>query len=247
MSERDVDKKLDELLDEAIPIYEKGKNKEKIEEISFSKEHEAKMKKMFERVKRKEDFLDMAKVVTKVAAVLVVAFVLLGTFEPSNSAWKKRITEFFVKDEGTGYSWIVYDDSGDSYKLNFDAQKKNTGKNYKITFFNYLPDDEYILNIKSDNDINKYFQLKSDKKTISAKISKDTSMKALDTENTESEKITINGININYYIKDNMCSYTWFKDDYLFRFYGKNVEDDEMTKIIENINYDEIDKIFEKN
>ena len=29
MSERDVDKKLDELLDEAIPIYEKGKNEEK--------------------------------------------------------------------------------------------------------------------------------------------------------------------------------------------------------------------------
>lgn len=245
MSERDVDKKLDELLDEAIPIYEKGKNEEKIEEISFSKEHEAKMEKMFERIKRKEDFLDMAKVVTKVAAVLVVAFVLLGTFEPSNSAWKKRITEFFVKDEETGYLWVVYGDSGDSYELNFDTQKK-TNRKYRITFFDYLPSG-YTLNIKSNNNINKYFQLKSDTKIISAKISKDTNMKALDTENTKSEKVTIDGINVNYYIKDNMCSYTWFKDDYLFRFYGKNVEDDEMTKIIENINYDEIDKIFEKN
>ena len=246
MSERDVDKKLDELLDEAIPIYEKGKNKEKIEEISFSKEHEAKMKKMFERVKRKEDFLDMAKVVTKVAAVLVVAFVLLGTFEPSNSAWKKRITEFFVKDEGTGYSWIVYDDSGDSYKLNFDAQKKNTGKNYKITFFNYLPDG-YTLIIKTNNSVNKYFQLESNEKVISVKISESLSVKALDTEDTESEKININNIETTHYIKDDICSYTWFKDGYLFRFYGKNVEGDEMIKIIENINYDEIDKIFEKN
>lgn len=245
MSERDVDKKLDELLDEAIPIYEKGKNKEKIEEISFSKEHEAKMKKMFERVKRKEDFLDMAKVVTKVAAVLVVAFVLLGTFEPSNSAWKKRITEFFVKDEGTGYSWIVYDDSGDSYKLNFDAQKKNTGKNYKITFFNYLPDG-YTLIIKTNNSVNKYFQLESNEKVISVKISESLSVKALDTEDTESEKININNIETTHYIKDDICSYTWFKDGYLFRFYGKNVEGDEMIKIIENINYDEIDKIFEK-
>ncbi len=246
MSERDVDKKLDELLDEAIPIYEKGKNEEKIEEISFSKEHEAKMKKMFERVKRKEDFLDMAKVVTKVAAVLVVAFVLLGTFEPSNSAWKKRITEFFVKDEGTGYSWIVYDDSGDSYKLNFDAQKKNTGKNYKITFFNYLPDG-YTLIIKTNNSVNKYFQLESNEKVISVKISESLSVKALDTEDTESEKININNIETTHYIKDDICSYTWFKDGYLFRFYGKNVEGDEMIKIIENINYDEIDKIFEKN
>ena len=245
MSERDVDKKLDELLDEAIPIYEKGKNKEKIEEIIFSKEHEAKMKKMFERVKRKEDFLDMAKVVTKVAAVLVVAFVLLGTFEPSNSAWKKRITEFFVKDEGTGYSWIVYDDSGDSYKLNFDAQKKNTGKNYKITFFNYLPDG-YTLIIKTNNSVNKYFQLESNEKVISVKISESLSVKALDTEDTESEKININNIETTHYIKDDICSYTWFKDGYLFRFYGKNVEGDEMIKIIENINYDEIDKIFEK-
>lgn len=241
MSERDVDKKLDELLDEAIPIYEKGKNEEKIEEISFSKEHEAKMEKMFERIKRKEDFLDMAKVVTKVAAVLVVAFVLLGTFEPSNSAWKKRITEFFVKDEGTGYSWIVYDDSGDSYKLNFDAQKKNTGKNYKITFFNYLPDG-YTLIIKTNNSVNKYFQLE----VISVKISESLSVKALDTEDTESEKININNIETTHYIKDDICSYTWFKDGYLFRFYGKNVENDEMIKIIENINYDEIDKIFEK-
>ena len=246
MSERDVDKKLDELLDEAIPIYEKGKNEEKIEEISFSKEHEAKMKKMFERVKRKEDFLDMAKVVTKVAAVLVVAFVLLGTFEPSNSAWKKRITEFFVKDEGTGYSWIVYDDSGDSYKLNFDAQKKNTGKNYKITFFNYLQDG-YTLIIKTNNSVNKYFQLESNEKVISVKISESLSVKALDTEDTESEKININNIETTHYIKDDICSYTWFKDGYLFRFYGKNVEGDEMIKIIENINYDEIDKIFEKN
>lgn len=245
MSERDVDKKLDELLDEAIPIYEKGKNEEKIEEISFSKEHEAKMEKMFERIKRKEDFLDMAKVVTKVAAVLVVAFVLLGTFEPSNSAWKKRITEFFVKDEGTGYSWIVYDDSGDSYKLNFDAQKKNTGKNYKITFFNYLPDG-YTLIIKTNNSVNKYFQLESNGKVISVKISESLSVKALDTEDTESEKININNIETTHYIKDDICSYTWFKDGYLFRFYGKNVENDEMIKIIENINYDEIDKIFEK-
>ena len=245
MSERDVDKKLDELLDEAIPIYEKGKNEEKIEEISFSKEHEAKMEKMFERIKRKEDFLDMAKVVTKVAAVLVVAFVLLGTFEPSNSAWKKRITEFFVKDEGTGYSWIVYDDSGDSYKLNFDAQKKNTGKNYKITFFNYLPDG-YTLIIKTNNSVNKYFQSESNGKVISVKISESLSVKALDTEDTESEKININNIETTHYIKDDICSYTWFKDGYLFRFYGKNVENDEMIKIIENINYDEIDKIFEK-
>ena len=245
MSERDVDKKLDELLDEAIPIYEKGKNEEKIEEISFSKEHDAKMEKMFERIKRKEDFLDMAKVVTKVAAVLVVAFVLLGTFEPSNSAWKKRITEFFVKDEGTGYSWIVYDDSGDSYKLNFDAQKKNTGKNYKITFFNYLPDG-YTLIIKTNNSVNKYFQLESNGKVISVKISESLSVKALDTEDTESEKININNIETTHYIKDDICSYTWFKDGYLFRFYGKNVENDEMIKIIENINYDEIDKIFEK-
>lgn len=229
MSERDVDKKLDELLDEAIPIYEKGKNEEKIEEISFSKEHEAKMEKMFERIKRKEDFLDMAKVVTKVAAVLVVAFVLLGTFEPSNSAWKKRITEFFVKDEGTGYSWIVYDDSGDSYKLNFDAQKKNTGKNYKITFFNYLPDG-YTLIIKTNNSVNKYFQLESNGKVISVKISESLSVKALDTEDTESEKININNIETTHYIKDDICSYTWFKDGYLFRFYGKNVENDEMIK-----------------
>lgn len=243
MSKQDVNRKLDELLDEAIPMYEKRKNEEKFEDIAFSKEHEAKMKKIFDGVRRKEKFYDVAKVTTRVAAVIIVAFVLLGTFEPSNSAWKKKITEFFIKDEGTGYSWVVYGDSGDSYELNFGTKKKNN-KKCKITFLNYLPNG-YTLDVKSDNEINKYFHLKGNNNCdILIKISKNSNLKALDTENASNEKVIVSGIEMNYYAKGNMCSYAWLKDSYLFRFYGKNIEEYEMTKIVENIDYDEIEKIF---
>lgn len=242
MKEQNVDKKLDELLDEAIPIYLKRKDVPKNEEISFSEEHEKNMQKIFESVDKKEKVHETIKIMCKVAAVFICAIVILGMTEPSNSAWKFKITEFFVKTDSTGYSWVVYGDSGDSYELKFDAQR-DVNKKYKITFMNYLPDG-YTLSINVDNKRIKYFKLKNDNKEISVKISKEVNLKTLDTENADSEKDIINGIAMAHYSKKDTCSYAWFKDNYLFRFYGENVEHEEMTKIIENINYDEIEKVF---
>lgn len=243
MKEQNVDKKLDELLDEAIPIYLKRKDVPKNEEISFSEEHEKNMQKIFESVDKKEKVHETIKIMCKVAAVFICAIVILGMTEPSNSAWKFKITEFFVKEEKESeYSWVVYGDSGDSYELNFNVQK-DKDKTYKITFLDYLPDG-YTLKVNVDNKRIKYFKLKNDNKEISVKISKEVNLKTLDTENADSENIVFNGINMSHFAKEETCSYAWFKDDYLFRFYGKNIEHEEMTKIIENINYDEIEKVF---
>lgn len=242
MKEQNVDKKLDELLDEAIPIYLKRKDAPKKEEISFSEEHEKNMQKIFESVDKKEKVHETIKIMCKVAAVFICAIVILGVTEPSNSAWKFKITEFFVKTDSTGYSWVVYGDSGDSYELNFDAQK-DANKKYKITFLNYLPNG-YTLKVNADNKKTKYFKLINREKIISVKISREDNIKTLDTENVDNESIIINEIKMNHFSKENMCSYAWFKDDYLFRFYGENIEHEEMTKIIENVDYDEIEKVF---
>lgn len=242
MKEQNVDKKLDELLDEAIPIYLKRKDVPKNEEISFSEEHEKNMQKIFESVDKKEKVHETIKIMCKVAAVFICAIVILGMTEPSNSAWKFKITEFFVKTDSTCYSWVVYGDSGDSYELNFDAQK-DVNKKYKITFMNYLPDG-YTLRVNADNKKTKYFKLIDGEKIISVKISKERNIKTLDTENVNNESVVINGIRMSHFLKENMCSYAWFKDDFLFRFYGENIEHEEMTKIIENIDYDEIEKVF---
>lgn len=242
MKEQNVDKKLDELLDEAIPIYLKRKDAPKKEEISFSEEHEKNMQKIFESVDKKEKVHETIKIMCKVAAVFICAIVILGVTEPSNSAWKFKITEFFVRTDSTGYLWVVYGDSGDSYELNFDAQK-DASKKYKITFLNYLPDG-YTLSINVDNKKIKYFELRKADIMISVKISKENNIKMVDTEDVDSENIVFNGINMSHFAKDETCSYAWFKDDYLFRFYGKNIEHEEMTKIIENVDYDEIEKVF---
>lgn len=242
MKEQNVDKKLDELLDEAIPIYLKRKDVPKNEEISFSEEHEKNMQKIFESVDKKEKVHETIKIMCKVAAVFICAIVILGVTEPSNSAWKFKITEFFVKTDSTDYSWVVYGDSGDSYELNFNAQK-DASKKYKITFLNYLPDG-YTLRVNADNKKTKYFKLIDGEKIISVKISKERNIKTLDTENVNNESVVINGIRMSHFLKENMCSYAWFKDDFLFRFYGENIEHEEMTKIIENIDYDEIEKVF---
>lgn len=233
---------LDEILDEALPVYVKAKTEQPDVDIKFSEEHEENMRKIFDGVKRKEKFYYATKVVGKVAAVFVVAGVILCMAQPSNSAWKKKIAQFFVREEGTGYSWVVYDDSGDEYKLNFETSK-NEIRNCKITFLDYLP-AEYTLTVNMNNEKTKYFKLSNNEKTISVKISKEVNMKALDTEATSYLNAVISNIDMNYFSKDNICSYTWYKDNYLFRFYGENVENSEIVKVIENINYEEIEKIF---
>ena len=245
------DKKLDELLSSALPVYVKMKNEnanDADEEVVFSKEHEENMKKLFENMKNGKSTTyhksrtNIAKrLIPKVAIILIAAYAMFGVFMPSNSAWKERITKFFVQVEGTGYSWVLYGDPDDLYDLRFG--EKNDGKSYKISFLKYLPKG-YTINKIVNTGTSKYLKLTYEKNEIIVKVGL-VSRTMLDTEESIGELVNIGNQNIYYNKKGKELAFSWNTEKYMVGIFG-NIDYDEFVNIIENIDYEEIDKIFEK-
>lgn len=245
------EKKLDELLSAALPVYVKMKNEnanDADEEVVFSKEHEENMKKLFENMKNGKSTTyhksrtNIAKrLIPKVAIILIATYAMFGVFMPSNSAWKERITKFFVQDEGTGYSWVLYGDPDDLYDLRFG--EKNDGKSYKISFLKYLPKGYTIVDIANTGK-SKYVRFESDSHKIRFKVS-EFSRNIIDNEKTERTVAEIDGRKIYFSQKKDDITFSWTSNEKMYTLYG-NIEYDELIKIIENIDYEEIDRIFEK-
>ncbi len=245
------EKKLDELLSAALPVYVKMKNEnvnDADEEVVFSKEHEENMKKLFENMKNGKSTTyhksrtNIAKrLIPKVAIILIATYAMFGVFMPSNSAWKERITKFFVQDEGTGYSWVLYGDPDDLYDLRFG--EKNDGKSYKISFLKYLPKG-YTISKITDVGKSKYIKFENAGLRICFKFGKNLS-NVVDNEEAQSNLIVVNNKNIYYCQKDKEITFTWSDDSLTYILYG-NVSYDDFVEIIENIDYEEINDIFEK-
>ena len=70
MKKETFDKILDEILDEAVPKYMETVKYEVNNDIKFSKEHEEKMQKLINDVRRKENRKAFINISTKVAAVI---------------------------------------------------------------------------------------------------------------------------------------------------------------------------------
>lgn len=245
------EKKLDELLSAALPVYVKMRNEnvnDADEEVAFSKEHEENMKKLFENMKNGKNTTyhksrtNIAKrLIPKVAIILIATYAMFGVFMPSNSAWKERITKFFVQDEGTGYSWVLYGDPDDLYDLRFG--EKNDGKSYKISFLKYLPKG-YTISKITNTSKSKYIKVENNSSRICLKITMALS-NVLDNEETENDIVEINNRKIYYCQKDEEITFSWNDNEMMYNLYG-NIEYNELVRIIENIDYEEIDRIFEK-
>lgn len=245
------EKKLDELLSAALPVYVKMKNEnvnDADEEVVFSKEHEENMKKLFENMKNGKSTTyhksrtNIAKrLIPKVAIILIATYAMFGVFMPSNSAWKERITKFFVQDEGTGYSWVLYGDPDDLYDLRFG--EKNDGKSYKISFLKYLPKGYTITSI-TDLEKSKYIKLEKDDQKIIFKVS-NVLQTVHDSEKSVNQILNIDNMEIYYSKKNDNEAFSWNNDEKMFNLYG-NIEYDELVDIIKSIDYEEIDRIFEK-
>ena len=242
-------KKLDELLSAALPVYVKMKNEnanDADEEVVFSKEHEENMKKLFENMKNGKSTTyhksrtNIAKrLIPKVAIILIATYAMFGVFMPSNSAWKERITKFFVQDEGTGYSWVLYGDPDDLYDLRFG--EKNDGKSYKISFLKYLPKGYTISKIVNTGK-SKYLKIENGNFKISFKVG-ELANNTIDNEEITSDIIFVDNKKIYSNQKDDDITFSWTNDEKMYTLYG-NIEYDELIKVIENVDYEEIDKIF---
>ncbi|MBQ7821903.1 MAG: DUF4367 domain-containing protein [Clostridia bacterium] len=217
-----LDKILDILIDEAVEsaLDKELTEYESAEQHVFSKEHEEKMQKIFNKHKRKLFFQKACKFATR-AACFALAFLITSSIVVfSVTAWRIKFLNFMLDLSQPNSRFNYTDNVANSYKdENIEMQYIPYGfiledkfiKDYKMRWkFNY--GDEYILlscsNIKGDF--------------------------TADTENSMTENITIDDKEAIYISKDRRNIIFWNVDNVYYMLVG-SINKDELVKIAEGI------------
>lgn len=241
------DKILDELITEAVKDCEIIENEEELNsEVVFSKEHTDKMNKLFEQVRQKERLAQILKISKRVAIIVIVFSVTVALLTPKISAWKERIKEFFIKEEDK-YSWIVYGDPAGANGYNTEyhdiSPDKSDKSGDKLTdILGYIPEG-YEAKILDNSIKSKLIELTNAKKLIRIKVT-NSSAKALNTENLDIQSEKINEMDIYFINEDGKYTYTWERDNIVYRVMGKEINKELLIEIIKSINYEKIKNIF---
>lgn len=237
----------DEELEQALLEYVQNTEVATNEKIAFSKQHKKKMEKLFEDV-RNSNFekgnIDETKgnsyhfnvrIFARVAVFIILALLITIAVTPSMVAWRKDKLDLYGGESGE-YSWILPNDTSSILKSN--AENVNVED---LTFFGFLPDDcKVIEGFYSSNSY--YVKLECNGKYISLKMSYETD-RAIDVENIEFEKLIINQNDVFFLYKEGTNTFAWSYDNKNYDLHG-NLNKDELIKIIENMNYEEIEKFL---
>lgn len=234
---------LDSELKEALREYVKDTKIATNEKIEFSKEHEDKMKKLFDDLEKAAELNETTdnKILSfnvnkfvKVAVFIILALIISMTVAPKMIAWRTEKMGLYGNNQDE-YSRVLQSDISESLENKADENDKF------IKFFNYLPNECKIIRATSTV-VSEYVELEYEENKFSLKAYKNMNQ-AVDTESTQGEPVIINGKEIVFLEKDGMSSFIWSMNGRPYRLYGKIVFD-EAIKIIENINYEEIEKSF---
>lgn len=236
----------DEELEIALREYVQNTEITANEKVKFSKKHKQKMNKLFEDVKN-YDFEKIAASDTKgnayqfnvrkfarVAVFIILALLITIMVTPSMVAWRKEELGLYGGESGE-YSWILPDDITGILENNPDDKMKY------MKIFGYAT-EEYEIQEISSMAVSQYLKINVNDRNFFLRIYKDINQ-AIDVEEIMQKKLNINNIEILFLEKENFYSFVWEYNDRAFRLYG-NLDFDEMVKIIENINYEEIEKVF---
>lgn len=236
MKRKIANKVFDEMIEQAVKEYVEEQPEENYEKVEFSDDHKGKMNTLFEEVARREEQRKRDYTMLKVAAIFIFAVITISLLSPQISAWRERILKFFMKDK-QDYSWVAYGDERDLEELVDDSNKDE----YDISFLGYVPEG-FKVNKYEVTPKTLYVRLRKDDKEIIFRISNITN-RALDTEETETVHEIINGMDTLFILKDNDKRYIWNVNDSIYDLSG-NISKEDLVKIIENIDYEKIEKIL---
>lgn len=245
MDNKFFDKILEQIIDDATPIYLENEQKQYKEEndINFSELHNAKMKKLFKEVKAQEDKKKILVVTKKVAIVLictiVVSICLIGTV----AAWRKEVIKFIMKNNADNYMSISFGEdndekSGDMADTIID-EETNTYIIDGIKFL-YVPEGFEYKYEKTDSEFEYIgFKEKINPKNYIILKKEDISKlndKSLDIERVYSENLTYGDKEVFKVKKDDgRLAFVWYDKDYLYSVVSNIEDENEIIKFIDNV------------
>lgn len=218
-----LDKAADELINKAADVANERDGSSLTlpdEDIVFSKEHELKMKKLFDREKRKAARKRFWKYSQRAACIFLAFTVISAAAVFSVSAWRVKFLNFVLERGQPNTDYNFSDDGGTTYT----DDKITLGyvpMGFEITDGNSTR-ESLLLVFTNEQD---YFQVGVNSPDVNFSI---------DTEDGTAEKIKINGCEGVYTTNKNINALIWHNDKFVFSVVG-NIPKDEIIKIAEKI------------
>ena len=241
-----TDKEINEIIKQGLEEYAKAETKPETMEVKFSKEHEEKMKAMFDNMrkdnksKKPEDRELVIHIkfnwLTKVAVAIIVVGVFVSAVSKGIKAWRECKLNSYEGKSGE-YSWLLPNDTSEMYKKKTDEEKIE----YVKEIFPSLSGE--ITNVEM-TDNNKMIRLvfECDKEKISLKI-RNTVNIGMNDETTYDQIIYEDDTKILYCEYDDGISFKWNIENLYCDLYG-NFSLEEGRNIIKTMNYEKIETNF---
>lgn len=222
----DVEKLIDSMLEDVVPAVSDERAREELtepeEEITFSPEHEKRMRKLFRQERRRVQGFRPSKRLVKVAVLLLIVGALGACVMSGQvNAWLVRVQDFFVEVT--------------QKKTSFDYEKDAQGDTYSTDklSLDYIPAGfELKESVSKVDGLRLFFE--KDELYFDVSLNSQTGNKEIDSENADVKKIVINGRNAVLSTKENKNILIWNDGEYSFQLIG-NISESEIVKIAENL------------
>ncbi len=254
----------DEMLKDALREYVKDTEAEPTEKVKFSKRHERNMEAIFKSIENgtlgnfevepateienvevteNVENTENTKIITinkfnfrrlTKVAIFVIFALIISLVAPGIEAWRTDDLNLYGENQDE-YAWILPNDI--SEMLEVDSA---SGDEY-LKIFGYLPEGAKIEKAL-DSVSGLFIKIGIYDKYANLRIYSNNNP-TIDLENLISKEILLNGRKIEVYFNDDIDVYVWTNELRMYRLYG-NLNENEMKKIIEKINYEKIEIFF---
>lgn len=241
-----TDKEINEIIKQGLEEYAKADTKPETMEVKFSKEHEEKMKAMFDNMrkgnksKKPEDRELVIHIkfnwLTKVAVAIIVVGVFVSAVSKGIKAWRECKLNSYEGESGE-YSWLLPNDTSEMYKKKTDEEKIE----YVKEIFPSLSGEITNVEIEEYSKTQR-IRFKNNEKSISIKISESVNF-GVDISKDDTNTIVLNGREVLFYLEKDVLSYFWEAEGLFFHLYS-DMSKTEMSELCNDINYEKIETNF---
>lgn len=189
------------------------------EPVEFSQRHQKEMEKLFKQMGERRPPVFYAK---RIAAAFVILAVIAVTSVMSVDAWRAKLLNFFIKHSET------------NTEVRYEEGAPKGGKHYgEMVTLEYVPEGMRVkesfsrLNAEVLDFVNgeEFFKLR---------VAKVSSISYMDTEDKETEKVSVNGAEAYLLINEDKTALKWSFENKAYTLIG-NLDKETILKIAENI------------
>lgn len=239
------EKNIDELIKKALTEYVDADTKEETAEVTYSKEHEEKMKKIFDDVtkdtkikKANREIVIRIKfdLIIKVAIILIIITAASFALTSGIKAWKEN-NKLEMFGENEEYSWLLSENTSELY----EQKTSQEDEEYVKAIFEGISGEIQNIDIYEASKLKK-IRFEYNNLETNLKMRNDVKY-TINSENINFDKLEVEGRSVYYWKENEKNAYRWKYENLIFDLYSELTQEEAIT-IIKSINYEKIETNF---